>query len=64
MTDPRPPFTLTVWDLHSARADLVGHFVGYEAAKRVYDHTATQRRQGEVVRLSDRDGTVSDESDL
>jgi hypothetical protein len=64
MTDPRPPFTVEVWDLHSARADLVGHFVGYEAAKRVYDHAATRRQGGEIVRLSDRDGTVAEESDL
>jgi hypothetical protein len=64
MTDPRPPFTVTLWDLKSARSDLVGHFVGYEAAKRVYDHTATRRQQGEVVRLSDRDGTVAEDSDL
>jgi hypothetical protein len=53
MTDPRPAFTVTVWDLHSARADLVGSLVGYEAAKRMYEHTATRRQQGEVVRLSE-----------
>jgi hypothetical protein len=55
--------TVKVWG-RSTRADLLGHFVGYVAAKRVYDHAATKRQVGEVVRLNGSNGRIAEASDL
>jgi hypothetical protein len=47
-------FKVEVWDTQSARADLLGHYVGLEAAMRIYDRAKANRQPNEIVRLSAR----------
>jgi hypothetical protein len=56
-------FKVEVWDTQSARADLLGHFVGLEAAKRVFDRAKLCRQSNEIARLSGPNGIICEIGD-